>query len=404
MRARSDPVVWAWSGGIGADSARVKAKVDPAGRKVRLLVTREASQEGQYVEPTGPAAAGNVWSFQLDGLRPGTRYSYGLEVDGELESESGSFQTFALGASSFKIAFSSCARTGSASKVFDTIAGHQPLLFLHLGDFHSEDFRTPSTEAYRAAYDRALRSPAQARLYRSVPIVYVWDDQDYGARQADRSSPGREAVQQVYREIVPHYPLPAGDPSGPIYHAFSVGRVRFVVTDSRSRRTPRSELDTPEKSVLGEEQKTWFKRELLEARDSHGLIVWVNTSPWIAAAESGADHWGGYTTERLELARFIRENEIRSLLMLSGGAHMLAIDDGSHNYYIGWDKGFPVFHAAALDKRGSQRGGPYSHGPHAGGGHFGLMEVRDQGGQIEVVWSGRNQKDRELLTHQFTVE
>ena len=39
---------------------------------------------------------------------------------------------------------------------------------------------------------------------------------------------------------------------------------------------------------------------------------------------------------------------------MSGDAHMLAVDDGSHT-----PGGFPVMHASPLDKKGSIKGGPY---------------------------------------------
>ncbi len=43
-------------------------------------------------------------------------------------------------------------------------------------------------------------------------------------------------MRQAYREVVPHYPLVhAGD--GPINQAFTIGRVRFVLTDNRSERS-----------------------------------------------------------------------------------------------------------------------------------------------------------------------
>jgi hypothetical protein len=92
-------------------------------------------------------------------------------------------------------------------------------------------------------------------------------------------------------------------------------------------------------------------------------------------------------------------------MMLSGDAHMLAIDDGSNNTFASnGGPGFPVFHAAALDRHGSVKGGPYSEGTDAGGGHFGLMTVNDDGGsEIEIIWSGRNYKDEELMRHRFTV-
>src|SRR5690606_6078407 len=94
--------------------------------------------------------------------------------------------------------------------------------------------------------------------------------------------------------------------------------------------------------------------------------------------------------------------------MLSGDAHMVAIDDGSHTDYrtpapdgtaarggeAGLDAagaggaGFPLLHAAALDRPGSVKGGPYSEGAYPGPGQFGTLTVRDEGGptvQVELA-------------------
>jgi hypothetical protein len=91
--------------------------------------------------------------------------------------------------------------------------------------------------------------------------------------------------------------------------------------------------------------------------------------------------------------------------MVSGDAHMLAIDDGANSdYAAGGGAAFPVMHAAALDRTGSVKGGPYSHGTFPGPGQFGLMSVIDSGGStITVKWSGRNSANAELVSHTFQV-
>jgi hypothetical protein len=94
--------------------------------------------------------------------------------------------------------------------------------------------------------------------------------------------------------------------------------------------------------------------------------------------------------------------------MLSGDGHMVAIDDGTHSNFAtngaADEKGFPVMHAAPLDRYARPKGGPYSHGV-AGRRilfgliqiqQFGLAEIRDDGRVLEVSLSGRNE-DGDLL-------
>jgi hypothetical protein len=80
--------------------------------------------------------------------------------------------------------------------------------------------------------------------------------------------------------------------------------------------------------------------------------------------------------------------------MLSGDAHMVAIDDGTHSNYAtasgrGW-RGFVVMHAAPLDRRTSEKGGPYSLGISRQRGQFGLVDVTDDGQKLSVELSGRD--------------
>lgn len=398
-----DGIRFVWSGALTATGARVTTKIDRDSRPVLIVSERRDLRDAQRVEAR-EGGAPHVWTFELRDLLPDTAYSYAVEVDGHVDrGRVGRLRTLAEGPFSFAVAVSSCARTGSSAPVFDTIRRHAPRLFLHLGDFHYEDIAAADAGLYRDAYDRVLASPAQAALYREVPVVYVWDDHDFGPNNAHGGHPGGSIARRLYRAYVPHHPLAAGDGDEPIHHAFTVGRVRFVVTDLRSRRTPQEAPDDGAKTMLGERQKRWLEAELERANGSYPLIVWMNSVPWIAPAEPGEDHWGGYATERRELANHFARIGLRGLAIVSGDAHMLAIDDGTHaDYADGGGPRIPVLQAGALDSVPAAKGGPYTEGAFPGGGQFALMRVDDTGtGPVRVTWSGRDWTDRELIHFEF---
>jgi hypothetical protein len=160
---------------------------------------------------------------------------------------------------------------------------------------------------------------------------------------------------------------------------------------------------------LGADQKTWLKQELLRARNDYALIVWVNSVPWVAEAPKfplfSAGNWGSFPDERRELADFIAQNEINNLVMFAGDAHMLAIDDGSNTNFATDAAGlaFPLLQAAALDRQGSVKGGPYTLGPLPGGGQFAIARFEDTGEELRVEFSGHDYKDNRLLGLRFTV-
>ena len=60
-------------------------------------------------------------------------------------------------------------------------------------------------------------------------------------------------------------------------------------------------------------------------------------------------------------------------------------------------------HAAALDRPGSVKAGPYSEGYHEGPGQFGLVRISDAGGAINVALEGRNYQDEVLVDYAFEV-
>jgi hypothetical protein len=401
-------VEWAWVGAVTTTEATVKAGLVSApadAAAVRLLV-----QEAGADEPGAPAAASlapsgerTVATFALTGLRPDTEYRYAVEVEGRVDAaRRGRFRTFPRGPASFTVAFGGCARIGSNGRVFDAIRALDPTLMLLLGDLYYGNVSENDPDQFRRHYERLLSRPAQSALYRSVPVDYVWDDHDFGPDGAGADNPARPAARQVYGELFPHYALPAGD-GGPIYHAFDIGRVRFIVTDLRSARDAPDEPDGPDKTMLGTAQKAWLEQQLLEASRTRALVVLVSSVPWIASAAPGSDGWGGYASERDELGRFMAANGIDNLLMLAGDAHMIAIDDGSHSGY-GGAAGFPLIHAATLDQLGATKGGPYSEGMYPGSGQFGTVEVHDDGGRVDVTLTGRKWDGSTVLQYRFAVD
>ncbi len=395
----TSPMGWLWSGAITSDSAQVKGKPIGGARTARLAVSTTKDFSGaRFVDALD--TAGNVVGFEVDGLDSNTEYFYAAEIDGEIDLvRTGRFRTYPEGPASFSFAVGACARVGSNGAVFDTIRELDPLFYMVAGDLHYGDNGRDDVERYQEVMDLTLSRPAQAALYRSTPVAYMWDDHDYGGNDSDSSSPSRRAAMSNYREYVPSYEL-SGEESA-VYQAFTVGRVRFLMTDARSARDLADEAD---RSMLGVEQKAWLKEELARSSKDHALVVWLNPVPWVGEAVDGGDFWNGYAEERTELADHIAENGITNLLMISGDAHMIAADDGTNtDYSTGRAGGFPIFHAAALDRPGTIKGGPYTEGTFDGPGQFGLVDVADNGTTVSVTLRGMDWQGAELLNYEFRV-
>jgi len=379
-------VLGVWSGAVTPNSATLKVLAGPG-----VPITLELATESQAAAPQARETdADGVATFRLRDLQPRTRYRYSVRTAREPALD-GSFRTFADGPLAFRVVFASCAATGSASPVFTAMRQLQPDLFIHMGDLHYENISRNQVDLFRQAYARVLLSQTQSALFRAVPIAYSWDDHDYGPNNSDRTSPSRLAALSSYRRFVPHYPLVDGA-QAPICQTFVIGRVRFVMTDARSARSPES-LPETERTMLGGDQLAWLEQQLETAR-SAPLVVLVNTVPWITKRkESTGDGWARYARERRHIADLIvRFGLTERLVMLSGDAHMLALDDGTHSQYSTLPeaprRGFVVAHAAPMDRQPTRKGGPYSHPEVARNGQFGVMDVTDDGSRVRVTLQG----------------
>lgn len=397
-----------WSGNVTPTSATVVTRLNASSQRVRLVVSLSETLTRPVYSAvvTTAASSGNSAKLTIQGLEPDTDYFYGIEVAGVLRTEvvsRGRFRTFPLGRASFRIAFGSCGDFRAADqRAYEAIMRERPLLFINTGDLHYSNTNTTNPEDYRANYDNVLGHPVQGALYRSVAMAYMWDDHDFAGNDSNGNAIGRDTARATYRERVPHYPLTAV--GGTISQAFTIGRVRFIMTDLRSAAQAADLRESASKTRMGSSQKAWFKQELISARDGgFPLIVWVCTMPWIGAAQVGDDTWAGYSTERTELANFIRDNRIDNLAMISGDMHGLAFDDGSHaDYATGGGAPITVLHAAALTSTGSVKGGPFTEGPLPGSQQYGILEVFDNGSSSVACRFLGKHVDGTRMTHIFS--
>jgi alkaline phosphatase D len=401
----SHDVLWVWKGALTSNSVRfkfgLKSESTCKGQDFILRAYPELKpnekahsalvhcEEGLYVSIkqcilTNLPHTGRKYEYELVLLaQPGSEKEQ-LIKKGILETPEEDGTPY-----HFRFLFSSCADELSDPKVFQEMAKEKALFFLHMGDLHYANLEINDLSAFRNAYKSILTSLSGKAMLDELdlPFAYMWDDHDYGPDNSDKTAPGRPAALQTYREFVPHYPLTTNSQeNGPIHQTFTIGRVRFILTDLRSERTPNLAPDVPSKTVLGAKQKKWFKGELERATQDEniGLIVWCSTMPW----NDDQRKWGYFTNEQRELVNYMKAHKLNTwtpIVIVSGDAHMIALDDGSNT-----PGNLTTFHAAALGRPGSIKGGPYSHGAFPGSGQYGVMDVVDNGKKICLRFKGKS--------------
>lgn len=403
-------VIYQWSGAIQPTSATVVAKLTSASTTCRALASISSTLTNPIYSAFAPASTSNNFMAKMNftGLQPNTTYYYAIESNGVVDNSAtdiGIFKTPAAGPFSFSFSVGSCSSTGN-HQVYTAMQNQNPLFFLQTGDFHYLDPNSSSISTHRTPYESRILSLApSANFLRNTAVAYMWDDHDYcGNNNVGSNLTGTANARQAYQEYVPHYPLVAGSGNVPIYQAFTIGRVRFILADLRSVRSSTS--------MFGTTQKNWFKQECLNARDNCQVIAWVSGTQ---LGGDLADNWGGFTAERTELGNWFRDNNIQNLFIMSGDAHMVAIDNGTnHDFSTGSNNpnDYPVFAAAALNNGGSDKGGTYSQGkfpnPSSSSGQYGLIEVIDNGGSTISFnfkgyrTSGNTSTDSQITSYSFT--
>jgi alkaline phosphatase D len=259
-------------------------------------------------------------------LEPETDYFYRIKVNGAPDRYLRDFPPFEVrtaprpGASrDFRIAFGSCPRIQEdrLQPIWSTVLAHEPALFFWVGDNIYGDSLYPHVlqEEYRRQRDVDGLQP----LLRSVPNLAIWDDHDYGLNNQDKGNPVKEPALEIFKR---YWANPAyGLPETPgVFFRYSYGRVDFFFLDGRYYRDPDNAPDTPQKTMLGEAQLTWFESELQASTAVFKVIV--AGSGWSKAKGPGGDSWASFLNERNGIFDFIRNHEISGVVLLSGDSHV----------------------------------------------------------------------------------
>lgn len=398
----------AWAGGASQSGFVVKGHVDATPDALHVSLSPEMSDSMTF----SVVAVGGIATGKAAGLDVHTWYYYAMSFGGVIDTEwVGRIRTTNRAGvpGGGKLASWSCAGHQVATENWHpqspslndyvpwSVSTNRPLASNHpaftdvenqgvdyvvqMGDIHYWDIPVNNVAWFHDGIDWQLSAPRQQSLWKSLGIVYMWDDHDFGPDDGDFFNDSRPAALQFYRERVPSHEVP-GAPAEPPYHSFVDGRVRYIISDVRADRDPKG---TPEGVVFRQAQEDWFISELEKAKREGQVVCWVNCKPWIAAASAGADHWGGYAHYRDHLlGRMTEVGILDQIFIIAGDMHGLAFDDGRHNQW----GGFPVFQLASIDSNGSIKGGPYWKGPSQGRNRYGVVEYADDGETITITVTG----------------
>jgi phosphodiesterase/alkaline phosphatase D-like protein len=414
-----------WSGSVTPTSAKITTKIHPGSgnQKVAVQISTKKNFKGSTIskEVITNSSYRYFATIPLDGLKENSQYFYRVMINGkadERQEATGTFKTFKNSPFSFTFGVGSCAKSDKAYPAFATIANEKPLFFLYTGDFHYGNVESDCEKNMDYFFSEALRN--RNNMHKEMPVAYMWDDHDYGPNDSDATNPCRVEAIQNYKNIVPHYPIAIQGQESPVSQSFVVGNMRFILSDLRSQKVkPKfkncDKLSTGTMFGTTEGDSThlnWFKNELLKAKELGQYPVWISGVPYINH-EGGpnyrcneSDNWGGFPEERNHISEFLEKHEIQ-MLILSGDTHMVAIDDGTNtNYAENGKLKNPIFHSSSLGgKKGSYKGGPYSHGYKVTPakvddmdlGQYAIIKVKQKSKSVEIEFIGKDQDGKVIL-------
>lgn len=267
----------------------------------------------------------------------------------------------------FTIAFGSCAVETREQPVWNEISVHQPDLFLFIGDNQYADLQEingekivgPVTDPKRfaQAYNTLSAIPEFAAFRKQVPsMMGTWDDHDYGANDAGKEFPLKQASQSAFFDF---FNFAKSDPirqQAGIYHAQMFEqhdkRVQVIMLDTRYNRDallknpnglpqgkgPYIPSYDANLSILGETQWKWLWQELKKPADVRILV----SSIQVVAHEHLWEGWGTMPMQRQALYDLIQSSGANGLVFLSGDRHLMEISKdtgqlGAQVPYPMWD-------------------------------------------------------------------
>ena len=365
---RPDGVVL-WTRVSGADEGTVPVEWWVAAEEApeRPLAGGEASASPEH---------DHTVHVDVEGLDPGRRYAYGFRAAGH-DSPVGRTRTAPAGPTDrLRLGLVSCASwVCGFFNAYGRLATRDVDVVVHVGDYiydddttrakpvrdHDPAGRCRSLAEYRARHAQYRTDPDLQLLHQRVPVVAVWDDHELasnawrdGASGHDPDEDGpwearRAAATRAYLEWLPvRLPDPADRLR--IYRSLAFGDlVDLVMLDTRivGRDAPAKEgshaaatVPNRSRSLLGDPQRTWLHGVLRSSTARWRLVGnQVMLAPlravpvprplrWLVGYGLEGDgagvnpgQWDGYPEERERLLRFLADEGVRDVVVLTGDIH-----------------------------------------------------------------------------------
>ncbi|MGX5914027.1 alkaline phosphatase D family protein [Aliidiomarina sp. Khilg15.8] len=246
-----------------------------------------------------------------------------------------------------RILFGSCSHQDKDIPIFHSIIDHDPDVFVFLGDNVYGD--TEDMTVLQNKYEKLGAKQSFQALKKQAELIAIWDDHDYGANDAGKHYPQKEASREV---MLNFWEEPEDSPrrtrEDGIYTSYTYGEgeesIHVILPDLRWNRDEIAHVSPQEyKSVrepnkmgpykphsganatmIGEKQWQWLEEELQKP----GRIKVIGSSIQLLADFTGWETWANFPNDRQRLFNLIKKHEVNGVILISGDTHW-----GEISYY-----------------------------------------------------------------------
>jgi len=347
-------------------SATVWARIEgPAQVEVHLFEETSPSEtklHGIYLMSILPNQD-HIGKFHISGLQPLTTYSYQIkpELSAMFSNEksqqsltTGRFRTAPAPEDSHPITFiwsgdlggqGHCRKPGKGYELFERMRDTKPDFTLFVGDtiyadgkcasppnFSGYDFIAETLPQYRAKHRYQREDQYLQRFLAEIPLYAIWDDHevrnDFSGPSHEQMPLGRQAFQEYWLG------LPFSDDPHRLYRSVKHGAdLEVFILDTRQYRSPNTQQDGKDKTMLGKAQREWLLAGLLASQATWKVIVSsvplsIFKGSWIRPA---MDSWAkgtrgtGFHYERNLIVNLILSKPVSNVVWLTSDVHFAQV-------------------------------------------------------------------------------
>jgi alkaline phosphatase D len=319
----------------------------------------------------------HIGKFQISGLTPLTTYSYHIRPEptfafskekSQQSLTKGRFRTAPAPEDSHPITFiwsgdlggqGHCRQPRKGYELFERMRVTQPDFGLFVGDtiyadgkcasppnFSGYDFIAETLPQYRDKHRYQREDQYLQRFLAETPLYAIWDDHevrnDFSGPFDDQMPMGRQAFQEYWLG------LPFSDDPHRLYRSVKQGTdLEIFILDTRQYRSPNTQQDGKDKTMLGKTQREWLLRGLQASSATWKVIVSsvplsILKGSWFRPA---IDSWAkggrgtGFHFERNQIVTTILSKPIRNVVWLTSDVHFPQVlaydpnDDGKIDFH-----------------------------------------------------------------------